>query len=44
MAVSVPFATSVLPQPIDQQIARGPDLSWIGNLPNAYWLCGASRC
>jgi hypothetical protein len=34
---SVPIATGVFPSPPDIANARGTDLSWIGNLPNAYW-------
>jgi hypothetical protein len=33
---TVPLATNLLGS-MDPIIAKGPDLSWIGNLPNSYW-------
>ena len=33
---SVPIDNSLY-MGLDSQIAKGPDFSWIGNLPNAYW-------
>ena len=33
----VPFAAGLLPQNINEQIARGPDLSWIGNVPTDFF-------
>jgi hypothetical protein len=33
----VPLATGTIPQSINAQIAQGPNLSWIGDLPNDYW-------
>ena len=32
----VPRATNLLGS-LDTTIAKGPDLSWIGNLPDSYW-------
>jgi len=36
MAWSVPIAPGVFTD-LNQQIAKGPDYSWLGNLPDAYW-------
>src|SRR5690242_10197878 len=33
---SVPIATNAIPSAINEIIARGPDYSWVGNLPNSY--------
>lgn len=33
---SVPIATGAITD-LNQQIAKGPDYSWLGNLPNSYW-------
>ena len=32
----VPLATNLLGS-MDTTIAKGPDLSWLGNLPDSYW-------
>jgi len=34
---SIPLDTNAIPSNINAQIARGPDLSWIGNLPDDYF-------
>jgi hypothetical protein len=34
---SVPILPGVFPHVPDIANARGTDLSWIGNLPDAYW-------
>jgi hypothetical protein len=33
---SVPLATNELPGSVNNQIAQGPNFSWIGNLPDSY--------